>query len=353
VKVLMTADTVGGVWTYALTLADALAPHGVEVTLVATGGRLSPAQRMELRGSAVARAFAKPYPLEWMPDPWHDLRRNGEWLLRIADEIEPDLVHLNAYAHAVLPFDAPVLVAGHSCVLSWHEAVRGRAAGPEWARYREVVRDGLAAADVVIAPTQAMLDALVRHYDPPSARRVVPNGAVATGEAQPKEPLVAAAGRMWDEAKNLDALARVAPRLEWPVVVAGAGGGRRPDGVAMLGQLGRDGVRDLLARASIFAAPARYEPFGLAPLEAALAGCALVLGDIPSLREVWGDAATFVAPDDDEALAAALSQLVADDALRAVMAERAEARAQEYTPERMAAGTLAAYAQVLDREAVA
>ncbi len=31
--------------------------------------------------------------------------------------------------------------------------------------------------------------------------------------------------------------------------------------------------------------PARYEPFGLSVLEAALSGCALVLGDIPSLRE--------------------------------------------------------------------
>jgi glycosyltransferase involved in cell wall biosynthesis len=156
---------------------------------------------------------------------------------------------------------------------------------------------------------------------------------------------------MWDEAKNLDALARVAPRLDWPVVVAGAGAPR--DGVTMLGQLGRDRVRDLLARASIFAGPARYEPFGLAPLEAALAGCALVLGDIPSLREVWGDAATFVPPGDDDALAAALARLSADDEWRAVMAERAEARAQEYTPERMAAGTLAVYDHVLAREAVA
>jgi glycogen(starch) synthase len=351
----MTADTVGGVWTYALTLADALAPHGVEVTLVATGAPLSPAQRVELRASAVARAYAKPYALEWMADPWHDLRQSGDWLLRIADDVAPDLVHLNAYAHAVLPFGAPVVVAGHSCVLSWHEAVRGRPAGPEWERYRTAVAAGLDAADAVIAPTQAMLDALVRHYDPPGPLLVVPNGAAAGGEAQPKEPLVAAAGRMWDEAKNLDALARVAPQLPWPVAVAGAGAVR--DGVTMLGRLGRAGVRDLLERASIFAAPARYEPFGLAPLEAALAGCALVLGDIPSLREVWGDAATFVAPDDDDALTGALEALIADARLRTAMAERAEARAQEYTPERMAAGTLAAYTQVLtqsvSREAVA
>ncbi|MEB3829625.1 glycosyltransferase [Phormidium sp. CCY1219] len=51
------------------------------------------------------------------------------------------------------------------------------------------------------------------------------------------------------------------------------------------------------ARAAIYAFPARYEPFGLSVLEAALSGCALVLGDIPRLREMWGDAAVFANPD--------------------------------------------------------
>ena len=40
---------------------------------------------------------------------------------------------------------------------------------------------------------------------------------------------------------------------------------------------------------------ARYEPFGLAVLEAAQAGMRLVLSDIPSFRELWDGAATFVA----------------------------------------------------------
>jgi glycosyltransferase involved in cell wall biosynthesis len=90
--------------------------------------------------------------------------------------------------------------------------------------------------------------------------------------------------------------------------------------------------------------PARYEPFGLSALEAGLAGCALVLGDVATLREVWGDAALFVAPDDAGQLAAALRTLAADDAYRADLGARARARALTYTPERMAAGYLDAYA---------
>src|SRR3546814_4918927 len=71
-----------------------------------------------------------------------------------------------------------------------------------------------------------------------------------------------------------------------------------------------------LGRATFFALPARYEPFGLAVLEAALSGCALVLGDIPTLRELWDGVAAFVPPGDIEALEDVLTQLIADPDLR-------------------------------------
>jgi glycosyltransferase involved in cell wall biosynthesis len=101
-----------------------------------------------------------------------------------------------------------------------------------------------------------------------------------------------------------------------------------------------------MGRASIYALPARYEPFGLSALEAALAGCALVLGDVASLREVWGDAALFVPPDDAEAIGAALRSMVRDVDLRQELAVRAQRRAARYTVERMADAYLDVYAQV-------
>jgi glycosyltransferase involved in cell wall biosynthesis len=104
-----------------------------------------------------------------------------------------------------------------------------------------------------------------------------------------------------------------------------------------------------MERATIFAHPARYEPFGLAPLEAALRGCALVLGDIESLREVWGDAAVYVDPEDDDALAAALDAFALDDELRRDFAARAGRRAATFSSERMTAGTIAVYEHALGR----
>ena len=350
-KVLLTADTVGGVWTYALELADALAARDVSVSLAAMGAPLRTDQRAELLGSDVDQAFACDYALEWMENPWADVERAGRWLLRIADEVEPDVVQLSSYSQAALPWGVPVVVVGHSDVLSWHEAVRGRPAGPEWARYRAQVEEGLAAADLLVAPTRAMLQELLRLYRPPCARRVIPNGSSSPASGAEKDRLVFAAGRLWDDAKNVQALVEVAPRLPWPVVVAGDG--VVGAGVRALGRLSRSQLGEQLTRAAIFVEPARYEPFGLTALEAARAGCALVLGDIASLHEVWGEAALFVGPDDRDALVRALLGLIGDRRRRVELAERARQRAAEYSVERMAGEYLAAYDAVLHRERVA
>lgn len=361
-KVLMTADTVGGVWTYALDLIRALEPRGVRFALATMGAPLSDDQRAAVATLPNVTVFDSNFRLEWMPDPWADVRAAGEWLLEIERTFRPDVVHLNGYAHAALDWAAPVLVAAHSCVLSWWQAVKREPAPAEWGRYRREVADGLAAADLVVAPTRAMLDCLVYHYGPLSDGRVIPNGRDGSAFQSPassaKEPIVLSVGRLWDEAKNVAALERVAPKLPWPVVVAGEE--KHPardtdDGIChganlrCLGRLAPEQLAPWFARAAVYALPARYEPFGLSALEAALNGCALVLGDIPSLREVWGDAAVYVPPDDARALAAAIDLLARTPTWRRAMAAAARRRAGAYTPQRMAGAYLAAYRELVDR----
>jgi glycogen(starch) synthase len=352
-KVLLTADTLGGVWEYALELARALDVFGCEVALATSGALPSRAQAAAVESLPNVTLFASASRLEWMACAWDDVAQTGEWLLEVAANARPDVIHLNDYAHGALPWRAPVLMVGHSCVLSWWQAVHGHPAPGAWTRYRETVRAGLQGANRVVAPTQAMLNALEHHYGQLSAPQVIPN-ARAAGDYRPgrKQALILAAGRVWDEGKNIQALARVAPSLVWPVLVAGdarkpgAGATTLPN-VRTLGPLTPPRLSRWYARASIYALPAYYEPFGLSALEAALAGCALILGDIPSLREVWDDAALFVAPDDYEALQAALRMLIADNVLRAELAGRARRRASRlYTPARMGAAYYAAYSEL-------
>lgn len=346
-KILMTADTVGGVWTYALELARALGDH--QIALATMGALLSPHQRQQAEHTANLEIFESDFKLEWMQDPWRDVERAGDWLLELQSELRPDVVHLNGYAHGALEWSAPVLMAGHSCVLSWWRAVRGEAASADWNRYRREVARGLQAADLVVAPTSAMLQELEDFYAPLPQTQVIFNGRASARFAPAnKQDFILTAGRLWDEAKNIAALEKVAPRLKWPVCVAGdecgpEGGSTPARGVRSLGWLNEKELAGQMARAAIYALPARYEPFGLSALEAGLSGCALVLGDIPSLREVWGEAAFFVAPDDADALEAVLRRLIENQDERTAAGQRARARALQFTPQRMAQEYRASY----------
>ena len=355
-RILMTADTVGGVWTYALELTRALQNYDVEVLLATMGPPLTPAQREDAQSIPNLNLFKSDYKLEWMPDCWSDVKRAGDWLLHLENRLRPDVVHLNGYAHATLPWNSPTLVVGHSCVFSWWQAVHHDTPPAEWQRYKDELKSGLRAADLVVTPSAAMLRALNTHYGAIDNGRVIPNGRDPEHfKPAAKEQFVLSAGRLWDAAKNIDRLAEIATELPWPVFVAGdfqhSQQRRQSNSVARsckwLGQLSESELRSWFAAAPVYALPALYEPFGYTPLEAALSGCALVLGDMDSLREIWRESAVFVNPNDSEELKAALLKLIRDDQHRHEMAWRARERAHEFTSARMAQNYFAAYSELL------
>jgi glycogen(starch) synthase len=352
-RVLMTGDTVGGVWTFTLELARALGSHGIEVMLAAMGGEPCAAQREEAAQIQNLRLCTSSYKLEWMTDPWRDIEAAGSWLRNLEAEFAPDVVHLNTFGHGTLPWNAPVLLTAHSCVLSWWRAVRGGRVPPEWKRYRECVTGALRAANMVTAPSAWMLHSLDENYGPVRRGMVIPNGRdAALFQRLPKEPFILSAGRLWDDAKNIGVLAQIAHELPWPVCVAGEeqhpdGGSPELGGCRALGLLDPAELRDRYGRAAIYALPARYEPFGLSALEAALSGCALVLGDIPSLREIWGNAAVFVSPSAPHEWSRVLRRLAGDPPACEEFGRRARRRALEFTAERLAAAYAHCYLQTI------
>ncbi|HJU15590.1 MAG TPA: glycosyltransferase family 4 protein [Stellaceae bacterium] len=350
--VLMTADAVGGVWSYALSLCAAL-PR-IRFVVATMGPRPDTAQREALARLGNVVLEESDWRLEWMAGAAADLAPARRWLSGLARRHAVDLVHVNGYAHAHLEDAPPVLVIAHSDVLSWWQAVYGTAAPAEWDPYRRAARAGLRAADRIVAPSAAALRDVERHYGPLDApARVIANGVALDAFCPlPKRPVAMAAGRVWDEAKNLAALDRIAGDLAWPVEIAGDTD--HPESGALplararrLGRVPETEMARLLGEVAIFAAPARYEPFGLAILEAAAAGCALVLGDIPSLRENWDGAALFVPPDDTAALHAALTRLIADPGARTRLQQAAHRRAGPLSLARMAAAYEALYREIL------
>jgi glycosyltransferase involved in cell wall biosynthesis len=357
-RLVMTADAVGGVWQYALDAARGLRPHGVETTLAVLGPGPSADQQAEALAAGVT-LIPTDLPLDWTAETPAAVLEAGRVIAALAAEHAPDLVHLNSPALAAeARYPAPVIAVCHSCVATWWAAVRGGALPQEFVWRTDLVRQGYAAASALTAPTAAFAAATAEAYRLPQAPMVVRNGRRPAASASMGEPEAAAftAGRLWDDGKNLAMLDRVAARLAIPVEAAGPLQGPNGTSIALqrlctLGRLSDEAVAARLARQPIFVSVARYEPFGLAVLEAAQAGCALVLSDIPTFRELWDGAAFFVSPDNEAAIADAIQGLADDPARRANLGAAARVRSQAYSVEAMTDGLLAVYRSLLAKPA--
>ncbi|MCB8821956.1 glycosyltransferase family 4 protein [Microvirga rosea] len=347
-RVFMTADTVGGVWQYALDLAEGLRPHGVEAVLAILGP--SPDQQI-LADAAGIRLVSTDLPLDWTASSPDEVLKAGECIARLAALTSPDIVHLNNPAlAAAAAFPAPVVAVCHSCVATWWQAVRTGRLPDEFVWQTDLVRKGYQAADRLLAPSAAFAHATATTYALKTPPLVIHNGrrfVQSTGE-QTLEPFAFTAGRLWDEGKDLATLDRAAERIAIPVMAAGPLQG--PNGAQVAashvqapGRLTDAEVARYLGQRPIFVSTARYEPFGLAVLEAAQAGCSLILSDIPTFRELWGSAALFVPPGDDKTLAQTITHLAQNRHERDRLGRRAQKTAQAYTLEAMSMKMLHVY----------
>jgi glycosyltransferase involved in cell wall biosynthesis len=358
-RVLMTVDAVGGVWRYALDLARGLRGLGTEVVFAGFGPAPEAAQRAEAEGVADLRWTG--LPLDWMVEDASALADVPGAIARLAAQTRADLVQVNLPSQAAgLATDRPVAAVSHSCIVTWFRVVKGGEPPEAWGWQRRLNAEGLARADAVAAPSASHAELMRRCYGL-DAVEVVPNAVREAPTAARKQPLAYAAGRWWDEGKNAATLDAAAARARWPIHALGALEGPQGQTAAFrharaAGPRSHAELRRLAGTAGAFVSPSVYEPFGLAALEAAQAGAALVLADIPTYRELWEGAALFAPPHDPDAFAAALDRLAKDPALRDRLGATAQARAADFAPERQAQAMQAVYARALraaaPREAV-
>jgi len=355
-RVLITTDAVGGVWNYSLDLARGLARLDVEVVLAVLGPSPTATQQRAARAIADLRLVDTGLPLDWLAPDAASLAQAGAAVARLAEEQQVDLVQLNVPALAAeARFEVPVVAVLHSCVATWWTSVKGPDEPmPEDFVWRtECVRAGFAAADVVVTPSGAFGALAQRVYGLSEAPRTVYNGRspLVTASQAPHD-FIFTAGRLWDPGKNMAVLDEAAAGIGVPVHAAGPvqgpnGESARFDHLNLLGTLDEAAIGHWLSAKPVFVSPALYEPFGLSVLEAAGAGCPLILADIPTFRELWRDAAIFVDPRDSAALAKACNELVGDDFERAVLGRAAQERAEFFTPDAMAAQMANLYRSLL------
>src|SRR5581483_5754591 len=364
--VLITTDTVGGVWTYTQELVKALLGRGNEVTLVSFGKLPKPVQISWAESFHELDYRPTDYRLEWMEVAQRDIEESRSYLEMVVREVQPDILHLNQYCYSNVAPGVPRIVVAHSDVVSWWVAVHGHEPdeSPWICWYRETVTHGLDHADVVVAPSQWMLDQVRTYYTRPRAAQVIYNGRDPDlfASCELKENIVVTAGRLWDEGKRMSLLLKceqavpiyVAGSLEHPHRIDSGSEKSASRNVHFMGEQTQEQMQQLLSRSAIYAATSCYEPFGLAPLEAALSGCALVANDIPTFREIWEDAAVYFQRNEPDDLAAVIRKLAEDEALQRRCGSRAYQRARErYTAEKMVDQYEALYENVMSLARVA
>jgi glycosyltransferase involved in cell wall biosynthesis len=363
----MTADTVGGVWTYTRELVTQLSRLGVKITLVSMGQIPSIDQSEWMEGLPNFSYHPTAFHLEWMRDPQTDLEQSSEFLASLIEETKPDLLHFNQYYYGALASPLPRIVVAHSDVVSWWVAVHGaEPPDSEWIRqYRENVKRGLSAADLVVAPSRWMLEQIGRFYGTLRQTAVVYNGRDPKLFVPhlSKENFAISVGRLWDAGKQACLLLRDDLPLKTVLVgseqspegiIAAAKSAGRLPGLQMLGVQSESQLRHLLGRASIYLATSRYEPFGLAPLEAAMSRCVLVANDIPTFREIWGDEAIYFERNNSQSLQLTIQELASNPTRRSEYAGRVLDRARKhFTSQRMAEDYLKLYRSLMSAEVAA
>ncbi len=364
--ILVTADTIGGVWTYTRELVTGLLRRGERVTLVSFGDIPTAAQTrwMEHLKNFDYRPTA--FKLEWMLDSEGDMIASAQYLEAVIQESKPDVLHFSQFYYGALKCDVPRVVVAHSDVLSWWVAVQQKQP-PEtdWLRwYRQIVARGLSTATAVVAPSRWMMDQIELHYGKPVSASVIYNGRTPAlfNPHMTKEESIVTVGRLWDCGKNVSLLLQ----QELPAPVHIVGSDRHPElhngvfaaetirpNVHLASEQDEKQLVQTLGRAGIYAATSQYEPFGLAPVEAALSRCALVASDIPPFRELWDDVAFFFCNNDAESLHDAIEHLVRDPDLRRHQANAAYQHAQQrFSAERMVNDYMSLYQALVPARAL-
>ena len=363
--VLVTGDTLSGSWTYTRELVTGLVTRGVRVTLVTFGEIPLPHQVSWMDHLHGLDYLPTAFRLEWMQEAEQDLQESSAFLATLVKELRPNVLHLNQFCYGDLPVNVPRVVMAHGDLLTWRESVQepeSRAMPPtRW--YHETIRRGIARADAVIVPSAWMLGCIRASYGQPRRAEVIHPGRnpIFFNPHVSKDDSVLAVGRLVDAGKQVSLLTQHTHPV--PVCIVGSEHtvaipripiradvkvGTEENSVAIRGPQTEAQLRALYSRAAIFAATSRYEPMGGCVLEAAFSRCAILANDIPSFREMLGDAALYFRTNDADSLAERIRQLNEDRSMRRAYAELAYNRARErFTTKRMIADCLALYRSLI------
>jgi len=290
----------------------------------------------------------------------------------LLEDVRADLYHNPTFALPIVQ-PCPMVTTIHDVVFHYRPELVQAGRRDYLARWSVLAAR---AAACVITVSDYSKQAICQAYGTPPAKVLVIPEAVETERFQPRyggalevefrkrygidAPFILYVGAL-EPKKNTDrllgafALMRSRTELRYTLVLAGAGGGMpydvrgaiddlpMADQVVVTGYLPDHFVPVAYNAADLFVYVSLYEGFGLPPLEAMACGTPTLVSGCTSLPEVVGNAALKVDPLDTEAIAQAMSWALTDEALRRELACGGRQHAQQFSWQRVALDTLAAY----------
>jgi glycosyltransferase involved in cell wall biosynthesis len=237
-----------------------------------------------------------------------------------------------------------------------------------WAMKTRWVERSVRTASEVTVQTAALADAIAARTGRPRERiHAIPHGpgAVTTAPTARSNPTARPVRigyiTKWGVQKNFDVLFEAAARLigrgravrivltlaaDLPdnmLVIRRAEAAGLAGMLENVGEIDAAGVSALYNSLDMFAFPSLVESFGFPLLEAMARGLPVVAADTPSNREIAGNAGLFFPPADAEALAGILGELIDSASLREARSSAALHRAEGFSWQRAAEGTLALF----------
>ena len=359
-SILVTSEATPELWEYTSDLVTGFASRGIDVTLALLGAPPSPSQLRILEILPNVRIEVTRLPSVVSAESATDLSQATSTLLAAANEFAVDLVHLHSPMLAgTKRWTMPVVASNFSCSGTWW-STKSTGQMPADLMWRtRATAIGMSILDCVIAPTWAHACAVTDFYGAGLSLVSVPIGRRPSLKINPSaEKFVFSAGDIWHEGWNASTMDKIAGSLTVPMYCSGeprslSGSTVQLKNLRCLGQIDSQNKDVVLGQASVFISAATYDPVGIHVLDAARAGAALVLSDLPGYREFWEGAAVFVNPRNADDFVGAAESLLGNSQWRAEMALNALDRSREYGTERMLQGLLHVYAAVLAKRAIA
>jgi glycosyltransferase involved in cell wall biosynthesis len=349
----------GGNETYVRGLLIALRDHAQDIDPIALQSQASINEGEVISG------------IETVPIPFAETPLRALWGIgSAARKARADLLHAQYFVPPMCP--VPSVVSIHD--IAWRTCPDTL---PRLLRMRleSTTRGSLRRANRILTLTNAVREEIQQHYNVETDRIDIvapyPDAIFAQSIADDTLNAVREKHDLPDEyilycgamqpRKNLVRLARAVAALPDapPLVITGPRIWRTNevqlalsemnlgDRLRFLNYVDRNDLPSLMQSATIFAYIPSYEGFGLPVLEALACGTPVLASDIPSLREVAGEAAQFCNPNDDNTIQDALGSILQDESIQTHLEQNGPQQATQFTPQSMAKAASDAYRQAL------